>query len=1020
MKHIKLIVVFLLLSLSLSAQTYKQIGNTLQERVIGSDTSLRFNTGASGFRYFPTTEQVKKIVSKSGGVEANYLNTRKANALRVIGKQQYFDIFNSATEIVNGSKAVTTDGSNVTIWSPDGAGKYVAFYVRDFTFTEQGRPDLVTNEELLGLLNWIKGYISPSNYYVPDHIFPNGEADYDSQNASRPVLDNHTYFINMAFRYWQRTGSLSFYNSNKALFDNIIAALPFDSENKAVYIPDVAYGQPGYQDWGFCDSEFKSGYPLFINVLLFNCYNQLAAMADAAGDPVSKNQYINKAVALRDKVVPILFDTNYGMFKASSIKSQQYDIWGSALAVYSDFCYPEQALMISNKLSATMSEWYWQGGVRHVATGADYIKGKQVWEAYIAPNGTVTNNGEDLGEYMEYGTYQNGGYWSTPFPWVAYTLGLTSSSQVKTMYNDVARWGKRRNTNAPTDWFFPEWWSPDGKYGIDYYNSSVTMPLVGVTGAIANEWDENKRATFIPAYKSSYSINYGDDDVISVFTPSINIPDSINNVGKVKTITNYLATQDMILTGANVFKSGELFNTLPKGETITVIGTQDVLGKKTDWIVTSHSFSNIIRVRGEGDISQSSSKISLFKGNDDYFISFDSDGGTKGLIRYNVDTKSSVHGHIFSAGTAGSEEDIFRIFGDRAESNVIFSAPSLKIGSTSGVGTRNVVASPDGTIGTTTDVYLKASDINTKANLNGGNNFTGPQIIYDASPLKVVSTSDGWANEVWPTYSRIVQSGFQHIITNNGESFSTEGDNTNKINIAVPTSITGNNTLMYPNGKSGTFTLDTDIATGQTIGANTNGSARLWNGESLGVSNKNTGDFMIFNGTNWINKSLTATAPLLFNASLSNLSINPTYLANLAKLSDPNVFTGGVNTFNGGIVTLLTGYTSNGFLNTLQSESLTATRNSYLPAEGGTLASRDFSGYKSVRTANGNGSSTTISIAHGLANITAGSYATATANNAASAGIQYVTVDVNNINIFYTVAPAAGTNNLTYSIEIKP
>ncbi len=78
------------------------------------------------------------------------------------------------------------------------------------------------------------------------------------------------------------------------------------------------------------------------------------------------------------------------------------------------------------------------------------------------------------------------------------------------------------------------------------------------------------------------------------------------------------------------------------------------------------------------------------------------------------------------------------------------------------------------------------------------------------------------------------------------------------------------------------------------------------------------------------------------------------------------------------------------------------------------------SGSKQVRTASGSGVATTISIAHGLTSVTSSSYVSAIANNAASAGIQYVTVDATSVNIFYTVAPAIGTNNLTYSIEIKP
>ncbi len=75
---------------------------------------------------------------------------------------------------------------------------------------------------------------------------------------------------------------------------------------------------------------------------------------------------------------------------------------------------------------------------------------------------------------------------------------------------------------------------------------------------------------------------------------------------------------------------------------------------------------------------------------------------------------------------------------------------------------------------------------------------------------------------------------------------------------------------------------------------------------------------------------------------------------------------------------------------------------------------------KQVKTASGTGALTTISIAHGMSGVTSASWCSAIANNAASAGISYVTVDAVSINIVYTVAPVLGTNNLLYSVEIKP
>jgi len=66
----------------------------------------------------------------------------------------------------------------------------------------------------------------------------------------------------------------------------------------------------------------------------------------------------------------------------------------------------------------------------------------------------------------------------------------------------------------------------------------------------------------------------------------------------------------------------------------------------------------------------------------------------------------------------------------------------------------------------------------------------------------------------------------------------------------------------------------------------------------------------------------------------------------------------------------------------------------------------------------GNGS-TMIRLQHGLSGISVSNSVVLTANNAAAGGINYVTLDVEYINIFYAVPPPMGTENLTYSISIK-
>jgi hypothetical protein len=75
-----------------------------------------------------------------------------------------------------------------------------------------------------------------------------------------------------------------------------------------------------------------------------------------------------------------------------------------------------------------------------------------------------------------------------------------------------------------------------------------------------------------------------------------------------------------------------------------------------------------LKLQGAGTFGASSYGISFFNASTDYKVGFDSAGGTRGYIRYNVDTHSAgsnVWGHIFSGGAAGSQTDWAFIGGGR-------------------------------------------------------------------------------------------------------------------------------------------------------------------------------------------------------------------------------------------------------------------------------------------------------------------------------------------------------------------
>ncbi len=96
-----------------------------------------------------------------------------------------------------------------------------------------------------------------------------------------------------------------------------------------------------------------------------------------------------------------------------------------------------------------------------------------------------------------------------------------------------------------------------------------------------------------------------------------------------------------------------------------LIGTTTDAGYKLDVNGTGR-FSGLLQVNGPSATTRSDSDgISVFNGNVDYRIGFDSVNATRGYIRYSVDSALSTHGHIFSAGDWNSTlTDLMLIRGD--------------------------------------------------------------------------------------------------------------------------------------------------------------------------------------------------------------------------------------------------------------------------------------------------------------------------------------------------------------------
>jgi len=164
---------------------------------------------------------------------------------------------------------------------------------------------------------------------------------------------------------------------------------------------------------------------------------------------------------------------------------------------------------------------------------------------------------------------------------------------------------------------------------------------------------------------------------------------------------------------------------------------------------------------------------------------------------------------------------------------------------------------------------------------------------------------------------------------------------------------------------------------------------------------------------------LTASTLLKLDASRNVINavsgtdfVAPASLLNLTATNGTLTFSGSYNTTTARTVGLNLG---NANTWTAQQSGTTPTAKDNTTK----FATTAFVGKQFTATGSGTGAATTISFAHGVSGVTSANSVIVTPNNAAAAGLIYVTLDATNVNVVYSVAPASGTNNLAYSVSIK-
>lgn len=389
-----------------------------------------------------------------------------------VTSRKYTYLRDLSSTILNAAKHTASDGT--AIFYPDGVAAYAFMWTRDVAYMIQGRPDYFTADQIKGVFNYIASRVNTNTYEVPDHIGVDGTIYWtpgSSNNwGSRAPVDGNTFLVDIAWSHYKKTGSTSLYTDNKTLIKNLLnKGIPYNPTTGCVTISESS----PFVGYGFMDTVKLTGDVLFPSVLAYRAYQQLADMAFAAEDYDTVTDALKSAISIQSGVQKTLWDGAIattgvyagpvGFFKAATGKSShQDDLWGSAFAVWTGLASPEQSLAIAKNFESNYdyapSSYNSEGGIRHVLKSQDYAPGVNVWESYFSP--------------PAYGTYQNGGYWPTPVPWVAYSLSLVNPDLARDLIDDMITRFIADGANAPL-----EWWN-GATIGVVKYAASATLPLL--------------------------------------------------------------------------------------------------------------------------------------------------------------------------------------------------------------------------------------------------------------------------------------------------------------------------------------------------------------------------------------------------------------------------------------------------------------------------------------------------------------------------------------------------------------
>ncbi|MHB1307626.1 MAG: hypothetical protein ACYC23_11145 [Limisphaerales bacterium] len=383
--------------------------------------------------------------------------------------------------------------TGITLITP--GGNYPALWTRDFAMSLDG--GLIGAAEILPQLRLLarcqngaterrlaSGAILPP-FAIVDHVnlaggavfYPGTYSAGEDQGAPPwgplPPIDDHFYFIHIAYSVWRDTGDARF-------LDEMIDELRLLERLERAFHSPAADPRTGAAlttkdrravGFGFQDSVYLLGSMSFATLLRLRAARQMAELCKIGGKPEAAAVYAAEAVRIATHLVPVFGDPTGqdGWLRAATELGRQPDVWATLFALHLGALPVDAAQRARTTVAAAVRApghtIEYQGAVRHVPSDR-YFRPDQCWES----GGTQAN------------TYQSGAFWHTPTGWLIEALQSIDPALAREVGERFIRHLRDGDFRQGGDRKAP--WEC---FGLDLANAqnpvyltSVTLPLAGL------------------------------------------------------------------------------------------------------------------------------------------------------------------------------------------------------------------------------------------------------------------------------------------------------------------------------------------------------------------------------------------------------------------------------------------------------------------------------------------------------------------------------------------------------------